>query len=560
MKIMNRGRPILLVTATIIACFFAVQIATLLNPKFNQAELENSLFSLTLDNKASEENTVDCYQKSSSSNDASEEITTATAATPPTTTSITATDTTTDNEAINKPKTDGFFNGHPVHYEPYQEGWHSSVHCIGENFGPESWKHRSCHFQNLCFDMKNQSFVLFTSPEQIQLEEAVRHANLTEFTTAFSMNTTVSIGGINSKWGRDAARLEWFPKLIPIDELKNAGGQYMFSNDAALIPFHSFAGFNPGHLVWDDFLPIYTLLSMFQLLEKDLVLMRYKHEFWQWASCDRRWNTGRDPHCKVMLKKFLPLMGQQLETMTTQENFNMTWSNDNNNVNKNITKYVCATNGAAGLGMLTDHGQKLHGWKKSDYEFSHNIGRGGLLLDFRNYMLKNTNIKPDKSISKPPYKIVFSVASSSTSARSATFEEHKKLLKERLGEKYPMEIISVKLSSMSLPEQNELVSGASIMITMCGGGAVTGMFLPKGASLLTFFNEEERGGDTSPRLDWDLLNNLGYIRVHWLPKPQKNLYDRTGPSEADYEAFIRLMDHELDIISHRHESSHKRKV
>ena len=80
------------------------------------------------------------------------------------------------------------------------------------------------------------------------------------------------------------------------------------------------------------------------------------------------------------------------------------------------------------------------------------------------------------------------------------------------------------------------------------------MFLPKGASLLTFFNEDERGGDTAPRLDWDLLNNLGYIRVHWLPRPEKNIYDKTGPQEADYEAFIRLMDHELDIISHLHES------
>lgn len=76
------------------------------------------------------------------------------------------------------------------------------------------------------------------------------------------------------------------------------------------------------------------------------------------------------------------------------------------------------------------------------------------------------------------------------------------------------------------------------------------MFLPQGASLFVYFNEEEKGGDTSPRLDWDLLNNLSYLRVHWLPRPQAWFDKSPPPQEADYEAFIRLIDHELDIISH----------
>jgi hypothetical protein len=448
---------------------------------------------------------------------------------------------------------DGFFNGHPIHFQPFEEGFHSNVHCVGENFGSESWKYRSCHFQNFCFDLHNQSFVLFTSPEQHQLNEAMRDANLTEFTSSFSFNTTLSIGGINSKWAKDHLHMEWFPKLQSIDDVQNSG-YYIFSNDAALVPFHSMAGFNPGHLVWDDFLPIYTLMRMFQLIEKDLVLMRYKPTFWQWASCDRRWNSGRKPYCRDMLKKFLPLMGQQLETMTTQENVNMTWLTHSPNINK--SKYVCAKNGAAGLGMLTDHGTKLHGWMKVDYLFSHNVGRGGTLFEFRDWMMKNINVNPDKSISKAPFRIVFSINSSSTYTRNINFINHIKLVKEKLGDKYELEVHAIQLSKLSLLEQIELVSGASIMITMCGGGAVTGMFLPKGASLLAYFNEIEPGGDTSPRLDWDLLNNLSYIRVHWLPRPQSFVIgdsafkDKTAPRAADYEAFIRLIDHELDIISH----------
>lgn len=270
-------------------------------------------------------------------------------------------------------KPDGYFNGHPIKFKEYQDGWHSSVHCIGDNFGPEAWRYRSCQFQNFCFDLHNQSFVLFTSPEQKQLEEAMNHADVTEFKTAYSMNTTVALGGLNQKWTEEGIqKLEWFPQLRSLDEIEKTG-YYEFLNDAVLLPFHSMAGFNPGHLMWDDFLPIFTILSMFQLVEKDLVLMRYKPVFWQWASCDRRWNSGlRKPYCKTMMKKFLPLLGQTLDTMTSQENVNMTWSNtDADAVNK--TKYVCAPNGAAGLGMLTDHGKKLHGWIAEDYEYSHNL-------------------------------------------------------------------------------------------------------------------------------------------------------------------------------------------
>ena len=449
-----------------------------------------------------------------------------------------------------KPNPEGYFNGNPIVYRPYVPGWHSSIHCVGDNFAPYAWKYRSCRFSNFCFDMSSKSFVLFSSPELLNLEKAMKDAKLTRFTTAFSMNTTVSIGGINNKWPNDDIQnMEWFPEIRSVEEIESSGGYYTFTNDATLLPFHSLAGFNPGHLVWDDFLPIFTILTMFQLLETNLVLMRYKPKFLQWASCDKRWSKGRKPHCKTMMRKFLPLIGQSLEVMTTQENFNVTWAENNNNTNR--TKYVCANNGAAGLGMLTDHGPKMHGWDLEDYGITHNSGRGGMLYDFRNWMVTNINIDPYKRISKSPYIIVFNVNSSNKATRYVHFKEHMKRLKDRLGKKYDLDIRVETMSNMSLHEQIELVSGASIMVTACGGGAVTAMFLPKGASLLVFFSEKERQGSAMPRLDWDLLNNLSYLRVHWMPRPQRISFgNHEGPREADYEAFISLIDHELDDISH----------
>ena len=371
-------------------------------------------------------------------------------------------------------KIDGFFNSNPIHHQKYDDGWHSTVHCIGDNFSPDAWKYKSCHFKNLCFDLKNQSFVLFTSPEQRALENVFNSTNLKSFSASSSYNTTVSLGGINPKWNEDAERLRWFPQLRSVEEVKDSG-YYVFSSDVVFVPFHSLAGYNPGHLVWDDFLPIYNLLSMFHLLEKNLVLMRYKLklELTLWAGCDS--NNSQTLQCKTMLKKFLPLMGQQFETMTTQENVNMKLK-----AGVMESNYVCSKDGAAGLGMLTDHGKKLHGWVKKDYEFMQNLGRGTLLYDFRKWTMENINIKPEKSIAKPPYKVVFSISSSNSGRRSINFKEHMKQLSDRLSMKYPMEIVSHKLSSMSLEEQIELVSGAAIMVTMNGGGkfcvALNGVF------------------------------------------------------------------------------------
>jgi hypothetical protein len=36
-----------------------------------------------------------------------------------------------------------------------------------------------------------------------------------------------------------------------------------------MVPFHSIAAMNPGHMVWDDFLPLYTLLHIFGFTNDD---------------------------------------------------------------------------------------------------------------------------------------------------------------------------------------------------------------------------------------------------------------------------------------------------
>lgn len=167
---------------------------------------------------------------------------------------------------------------------------------------------------------------------------------------------------------------------------------------------------------------------------------------------------------------------------------------------------------------------------------------------------------PNEKISKEPYRIVFSNLSSGKAHRAVDFTKHSQLLERRLGSKYNLDIRLVRLMNMSLKDQVELTASASIFITTCGGGAVTSMFLPKGASVLLYFSDYKISDkpwvtDTEAKLDWDLLNNIGYLRAHWLPRAKSKFNPSSGEpslkqSEIDLDALVKLVDSELDIISH----------
>ena len=204
---------------------------------------------------------------------------------------------------------------------------------------------------------------------------------------------------------------------------------------------------------------------------------------------------------------------------------------------------VCAKHGLAGIGALTDHGtSKLHGWENEDYRITQNHGRGGMLYEFRNFMLKNMQIPTDFN-HKPPFRIVFS--ENSSHHRNFDFAEHKELLEKNFVSSF-VSVESYVFSKMSLADQLEVASRASIFITVCGGGSVTAMFMPKGSSVIFFYQEDGGIVNNKPtgkpaRLDWDLFNNMAYLKVHWLPSG-------TARAKADMKAFLLLIQYELDSL------------
>ena len=453
---------------------------------------------------------------------------------------------------------DGYFNGAPVTLRSVNNP-HSAAHCIGDNYQTDAWLGRSCQFSFLCFNTTSYSYVVFQSTAEAKLRQFLDTNPFMRVTStltdAKNEYPTVSLGGINIKWGkRGFQRLEWFPTVQRnVSHLT----YYELPPSVVMVPFHSMNGANPGHLVWDDFMSIYNLLHMFDLLttghRAELLLMRYILPIQQgynrglWASCDM--NDKKTHLCHKMIHKFIPLMVGHNPPYhwSTTHNFDFSV---NNNQQPPQSDLVCSKRGVAGLGVLTDHGvHKTHGWVPEDYNFTHNYGRGGLFRDFRNFAIRNLGLSPAPISPQPPFHIVFSVNSSEIESRMEDFRPQIELVKQLVPS---ANVEAYQFKDLSLQEQMEIASRTAIFITVCGGGAVTGMFLPPGASVILYYHE--RGGvRTTPKyfetgtpamLDWDLYNSLTHLRVHWLPKVKMN-------QMIDEMALVALIRHELSLIESR---------
>jgi hypothetical protein len=248
-----------------------------------------------------------------------------------------------------------------------------------------------------------------------------------------------------------------------------------------------------------------------------------------------------------MFEKFLPLMGIRSNS-TTQFTTNLNYQLTEEIPNR--TRYICAKQGMAGTGILTDHGIKQHGWDDADFQWTHNHARGQQLYGFRNFMIQNVlghEAVPPSSIG-PPYKIVFSTNSSQSTTRGIGFERQIQLVKTSFP-KGLVEVQAFEFKTLSLQEQVRIAAEASIFITVCGGGAVTATFLPKGSSLILYFDATGGAKDNvytgqPARLDWDFFENYSTLSTHWLPTG-------TMDSDKDLRILLEVLKHELDRLQQR---------
>ena len=178
------------------------------------------------------------------------------------------------------------------------------------------------------------------------------------------------------------------------------------------------------------------------------------------------------------------------------------------NVSDAKAKYVCASHGASGYGWLTDHGHGLHGWTAADLEYPVNLRRGPELRRLRNYMLTNAGLATETAFTMP-YHITFSLFSSRNLNRRLDFREQIVATKRLKLANVNFRVRSPHLVAYPIQSQLAIASKTAIYISAVGGGTFPAYFLPKGATLILY-------GDRDMFLDFDLFNNYGQVRVHWM--------------------------------------------
>jgi hypothetical protein len=168
---------------------------------------------------------------------------------------------------------DGSLNGIPLFFkeEPLE---YSTISCVGDNFQSDAHTPLPGIVPvtfNTCAGIWNDTtwswFHLLANGNGLTLFLGIVSLPVPSIPT-FPFCSAVSR---SKQWGESPAdRLKWFPQVLPKELISR---YYQLPDDCVWIPYHIFAAFNPGHLVLDDWLSIYTLLTMFGLEESSKPLL-----------------------------------------------------------------------------------------------------------------------------------------------------------------------------------------------------------------------------------------------------------------------------------------------
>eukprot|EP00977_Amphora_coffeiformis_P009804 scaffold2256_cov166-Amphora_coffeaeformis.AAC.9 len=391
-------------------------------------------------------------------------------------------------KTINRTFDEFTFNGIPVAFQAgvTPASWTRCIH--DDPLDDSSWMSRSCIYHNLCLNVETKEYVVFSDDNDLDTNNA----------------TAVALGGINPRWTNRGFNMGvWKVRWAPAKQQQTIPGYYALPDDALWVPFHSLAAHNIGHLLWDDFYPIFSLIQLFGLQHTRLVLpLRHQIANPLYANCDIRPNKRQQ--CKHNLDRFLPLLGVDPAHFSTTKQAVLKIP-----TRKRQSPYVCARQAVAGLGLLTDHGWYDHGWNGQGHR-PHNLARGPMFRAFGDFIVQHVLGEISPLPPPTPLRVVFSTLSSRNVDRRLDFAVQLSYLRQSPVADH-MKIDDYSLWELSLEDQIRLARETHIFVTSCGGGVMTATFLPPGAAMLVYYNptggydykngqSELTGGPA--RLDW----------------------------------------------------------
>lgn len=383
-------------------------------------------------------------------------------------------------------------------FQKYMDPPIARIHCLGETFNetrPDTPAalYRSCHYDNMCYHVQEKRLVLFPSPHHWTLLSKL-HANI----HLSSVSKPVMASAVRRLITDPTAQVtpQYYPTNVNYNNIQNKSSDYYVRTDTkvVLVPIQPESC---QSILWDVYLPVYTLLEQFDLQHKPYRLLLL--------------GEAANAHCtRHQLDAFAAMMGFNASDIvsfhgTTTQNYNNTGRKDNNNgmiVEDDGPQFVCYHRSVMGMGRLGDYEMiRPENYSKRHVPPAH-IGRQSNFRGFRKHWLQRmglphtTMITPGSEGGTKPFRVVYS-----TSAVASN--DWKPLSTNVPG----LEFVpwNPEKDRSSLREQIQWMNKTAILILSSDQDKTVAFFLPEGATLILL-------GDAP--VDWDLWNNNALLRVH----------------------------------------------
>jgi hypothetical protein len=385
----------------------------------------------------------------------------------------------------------------------------TAVHCTGENYSPEAWKYRSCEFRNLCLDVATDELVALESRDEHELRRALQ-----DFTTRERETITIStvLDPARSSVSLGTASADpWFPRVVVAHHDEEAKGSpwrpgaagtavHVLPESVVLVPFSvSTSPMNSKYnenVIWDVLYPIYTLMSLFGLEEKQAVLVIVD------PSASQSAVTTRSP-----LEDVLSAMDTSMMTLALSSESQISVTPTDSSMS-----WICSKYAVAGLGL-----RRLDDVSGEDWEdrTSRSAAEGINLWAFRTFLMKAFRISQarDLDVKKTPLRVAI----------------HEKLQNQlgALQRLLPTERVQIhRLNTReNIASIAKTIAESRVFVTSLEGLGETSLglvtFLPRDSYLLLLVDNDDTYDARSPhgmrRMDWDLLNAAGYFHFRVLP-------------------------------------------
>lgn len=302
------------------------------------------------------------------------------------------------------------------------------------------------------------------------------------------------------------------------------------------------------HLVLDQFLPWYAAVSLFGLTGAGMRPLRVPaptHPLW--GTCDfirqeeargEGWAQHYPRRCDANVRKWLPVMlpghDQIEETGRVRGRARPGDAPPQAPFADGAAELRCFPHAVAGVGPLSDHCLRSHGWAWDPGDrtlHDCNQGRGWLLWAFRGHTLAAAlRVGSGGAVPPPPPRHKIALFTGGHRAARA-WHTWSGALRARFANR-GAEVWPADLATMSAARQIELVTQVTVCVAAMGGNALTALFLPRGAGLILVT-------DGNDRLDWDLWGHASWLRVTWLraSDPSDKVVAVVARELDRYEAF-----------------------